>query len=256
MHTPRTPARPRPRARRAAAAVLLCAAVATGAAACGPSPDGAKPKGPFAELTGSQVLDKAFAATRAAKSLTVAVDMTSEGERVKAHLSLDDAGRCTGTLSTGTAATTELIKADSKEVYLRFDDASLREQTEGESPEVREGVLKALRGHWVRTPVTDPDTKDVLELCDLASLLDGFEQGASGIVKGGEATVDGRKALTVTEPDDGGVTRTVYVAAEGTPYVLKIVTKGGDEPGTIAFPQYGKPVVAKVPAAGDIADIG
>ncbi|MFJ4340271.1 hypothetical protein [Streptomyces sp. NPDC088915] len=251
----RAPAPTSSRPRRTAVAALLCAAVAAGAAACGPFSEDAKPAGPFPGLSGARIVDEAFAATAAAKSLTVDVDTTSEGERTRAYVSFDTAGKCVGTLTTGTAATTELIRADRKKVYLRFDEASLDEQVEGESPEVREATFKALKGRWVEFPASDPDAKDVVAMCDAKELLGGFEQGASGVVRGGETTVDGRKALTLTEPDDGGVTRTVYVATEGTPYVLKIVTKGGDEPGTIAFTRYGKPVAAKAPAAKDIADL-
>ncbi|MGW3556338.1 hypothetical protein ACWDNT_03000 [Streptomyces sp. NPDC000963] len=249
------PASPSSRSRRAAVAALLCAAVAAGAAACGPSSEDAKPAGPFPGLSGAQIVDKAFAATAAAKSLTVHADTTSEGERTRAHVSFDTAGKCAGTLTTGTAATTELIRADPEKVYLRFDEATLNEQVEGESPEVRDAMFKTLRGRWVEFPASDPDAKDVVTMCGTKELLGDVDQGASGVVRGGETTVDGRKALALTEPDAGGVTRTVYVATEGTPYVLKMVTKGGDEPGTILFTQYGKPVAAKAPAPKDIADL-
>ncbi|MGW0031307.1 hypothetical protein ACWDXD_15975 [Streptomyces sp. NPDC003314] len=241
-----------------AVTALLCAAVAAGATACGPSSEDAKPAkpaGPFAGLTGSEIVDKAFAATAAAKSLTVDVDTTSEGERTRAYVSFDSTGKCAGTVTTGTAATTELIRVDRKNVYMRFDEASLNEQAKGESPEVREAMLKTLKGRWVEMAASEPEAKEAMEMCDPKTLLGGFEQGATGIVRGGETTVGGQKALTLTEPDGDGGTSTVYVATEGTPYVLRIVTKGGTEPETITFTQYGKPVAAKAPAAKDIADL-
>ncbi|MFE0643659.1 hypothetical protein ACFW2Y_18900 [Streptomyces sp. NPDC058877] len=242
-----------PRSRRTAASAVLCAAFALGTAACGPAPADAKPTGPFGELSGSQIVDKAFAATKSAKSLTVNVDLKSAEEPTKGYLSLDTQGRCTGTLTLDTNNTAELVKAAGDEnVYLRFDEAFLREQVKDETPEVQEATLKELRGRWMKSPASDPDNKDMLALCDLKDLLSAFEPGASGITKGAETTVDGQKALALTEAGDGGETSTVYVATEGTPYVLKIETKGGDEPGTIAFSQYGKPVEAKVPAAKDV----
>ncbi|MEU0404905.1 hypothetical protein ABZ318_32760 [Streptomyces sp. NPDC006197] len=242
--------------RRTAVTALLCAAFALGATACGPSSDDAKPTGPFGELSGSQIVDKAFAATKGAKALSVDIDEREAAEPLKAYLSLDARGRCTGTLTTGATSTVELIKPDDRNVYLRFDEASLREQVKDEDPETQKATLKALKGHWVQGPVSDPDNKDMLELCDLKQLLSGFEQGASGIVKGEETTVGGQKALALTEPGDGGETSTVYVATEGTPYVLRIATKGGDEPGTITFSHYGKPVEAKAPAAKDVVATG
>ncbi|MFF5286813.1 hypothetical protein [Streptomyces sp. 62] len=246
----------KPRTRRTAVTAVLCAAFALGAAACGPSSDDAKPAGPFGGMTGSQIVDKAFAATRAAKSVTVDVDEQGPVDPLKAYLSLDTQGRCTGTLTMGVDRTVELIRPGGKSVYMRFDEAFLREQVEEDGPETQDAMVKDLKGRWVKGPVSDPDNQGMLELCDLKTLLGGFEQGASGIVKGAETTVGGQKALALTEPGDGGESSTVYVATQGTPYVLRIVTKGGDEPGTITFSKYGKPVEAKVPAAKDVVTTG
>ncbi|MCX5391160.1 hypothetical protein [Streptomyces sp. NBC_00094] len=249
---------------RPLAATLLCAAVALSAVACGPSADGpasakpdatrtATPTGPFGGATGSQILDQAIGATKAAKSLTLSVDVTSDGEPLKAYLSVDTREKCAGTLTIGTTGTAELIKVDAKTAYLRFDESLLRAQGEGESPEVQEAILQQLRGRWTKTSPTDPDTGDMLALCDLKGLLAEFEQGGSGITKGGETTVGGQKALKLTEAGDvDGETTTVYVATEGKPHLLKIVTTGGDEPGTIAFSRYDRPVEAKAPPAKSI----
>ncbi|MER5207811.1 hypothetical protein [Streptomyces sp. NPDC002825] len=240
--------------RRTALVTVLSAALTLGATACGPSTDDAKPAGPFGELTGSQIVDKAFAATRSATSLTVDVDEQGPVEPLKAYLSLDTRGRCTGTLTMGAASTVELLKTDDKTVYMRFDEAFLREQVKEEGPEAQDATVKELKGRWLKGALSDPDNKGMVELCDLKELLGGFEQGASGIVKGAETTVGGQKALALTEPGDDGETNTVYVATQGTPYVLRIVTKGGEEPGTITFSHYGKPVAAKAPAAKDIVE--
>ncbi|MGW8765377.1 hypothetical protein ACWGN5_23030 [Streptomyces sp. NPDC055815] len=240
--------------RRTALVAALSAAVALGATACGPFSDDAKPAGPFGELTGSQIVDKAFAATRTATSVTVDVDEQGAVEPLKAYLSLDTRGRCAGTLTIGATGTVELLKTDAESVYTRFDEAFLREQVKEDGPEAQDAMVKQLKGRWMKGPVSDPDNKGMLELCDLKGLLDGFEQGASGIVKGEETTLGGQKALALTEPGDGGETNTVYVATQGTPYVLKIVTKGGEEPGTITFSHYGKPVEAKAPAAKDVVE--
>ncbi|MER7536159.1 hypothetical protein ABTX77_15435 [Streptomyces sp. NPDC097704] len=240
------------RPRRTALVAVVCAALALGTTACARFSADPESAGPFGELTGAQIVNEAFTATKTAKSLTVDVDLRSPGEPTKGYLSLDSRGKCAGTLTMGTVDTAELIKADAENVYLRFDEAFLREQVKDESPEVQEATIKEMKGRWVKSPVSDPDSKDMLALCDLKKLLGDFDPGASGIVKGAETTVDGQEALTLTESDGDGESSTVYVATEGTPYLLKIVTKGGDEPGTITFSKYGKPVEAKVPAAKDV----
>ncbi|MCT4356501.1 hypothetical protein M5362_25560 [Streptomyces sp. Je 1-79] len=241
------------RTRRTALASALCAVVALGATACGPFSDDAKASGPFGDLSGTQIADRAITATKKADSLTLDLATKTTDGPMKAYLAMDTRGKCAGTLTVGTTGTAELIKADDKDVYLRFDEAFLRAQAEGEPAEVQEAVLKELKGRWVKTPVTDPDAKDNLELCDLTALLGEFEAGTAFAVKGKETTVGGRKALTLTEKA-GGETTTVYVATEGEPYILKIVSAGGEEPGTMTFTDYGKPVEAKVPAKKDVVD--
>ncbi|MFF5428228.1 MULTISPECIES: hypothetical protein [unclassified Streptomyces] len=264
----RAPRRPRPV--RTALATALCAALSAGAAACGPSstsgtgtgtgtpgtgPGAASPAtagGPFADLTGDRIVDKAMTATRNARSLTMDISLTTADGPIKAYVSADTGGKCSGTMTVGTAGTVELIKPDATTAYVRFDEAFLREESKGESPEVQAAVLKELKGRWTKTAVSDPDARDMVELCDLKRLLSDFE-GGSGAVKGAETTVGGHKALALTEKD-GAETYTLHVATEGTPHLLRIAATGGEEPMTVTFSGYGKPVTARVPAAKDVVD--
>lgn len=242
---------PSPR-RRTALAGLLVTALALGSAACGPFEEEAS--GPFKGMTGPQIVNKAIGATKTAKSLTLDVATTSADGPLKAYMSMDRKGQCAGTLSVGVTGTAELIKSGGT-AYMRFDEAFLREQGKGEPKEQQEAVLKMLKGKWVKTDASDPDARDSLELCDLNALLAEFEQGLNFAAAGEETTVNGKKALKLTE-GTGAETTTLYVATEGTPYLLKIVTKGGEEPGTIAFSSYDKPVPAGKPAAKDVVDLG
>ncbi|MFJ9811488.1 hypothetical protein ACIRTB_25025 [Streptomyces sp. NPDC101158] len=243
--------------RRTALAASLCAAVALGATACGPfsggTKDDAKPAGPFGGLSGPQIVDKAIGATKTADSLTLDIDLKTTDGPVKANLATDVRGRCAGTMTLGVTGTAELIRPDAEAVYMRFDEAFLKEQAKGESAEVQAAVLKELKGRWVKTDAKDPDAKESLALCDLKSLLAEFEQGSDGAARGEETTVGGKKALALTQ-SSGSEKTTVYVATEGKPYLLKMVMTGGKEPGTIAFSDYDKPVVAKAPAKKDVVD--
>lgn len=239
--------------RKPLAAALCAAAVLLSTAACGPFSDEAKATGPFGDLTGPQIANKAIAATKTADSVTLDLAIKTTDGPMKAYLATDTKGRCAGTLTVGPTGTAELIKPDAKDVYLRFDEAFLREQAKGESAETQEAMLKELRGRWMKSPVNDPETKDSLELCDLKALLAEFEEGLNLSVKGKETTVGGKKALMLTQALDTEKT-TLYVATEGEPYILKIVTAGGEEPGSITFTDYDKPVVAKAPPAKDILD--
>ncbi|MDO0939158.1 hypothetical protein QQY66_48450 [Streptomyces sp. DG2A-72] len=49
-----------------------------------------------------------------------------------------------------------------------------------------------------------------------------------------------QNAITLTKEEDGATTNT-YVATEDEPYILRVVTKGGDEPGDLTLADYDKP---------------
>ncbi|GAA3394824.1 hypothetical protein [Streptomyces roseoviridis] len=242
------------RPRRTALAAALCAVVALGATACGPfSGDDPKATGPFGDLTGPRIVDKAVAETKTATSLTMDISLKTTEGPLKAYVSTDLQGKCAGTMTVDTTGTAELLRPADKAVYLRFDEAFLKEQAKGEPEEVQQALLKELKDRWVKTDAEDPDAKDMLELCDLKALLADFEQTTAGTVRGEETTVGGRKALTLTQTLKDEKT-TFYVATEGKPHLLKVVTTGGEEPGTITFSDYDKPVVAQTPQKKDIVD--
>ncbi|BAU83779.1 lipoprotein [Streptomyces laurentii] len=260
------PLTPRPRSRRLAlAAGALCtAALALGATACGPgsgsgSGSGAAAKetpkatGPFGDMTGTAIADKAFAATRDAGSLTMDVSMHLSDGRVKAKISTDHEGRCAGTVQDGGAGAADLIRTADKTSYVRFDERLIKEQVKGESADVQAAVMKELKGRWMKVDPKDPDLKDMVEVCELRQVLADFETSTAGTVKGGETTLDGRKALMLTQRD-GSEKSTAYVATEGKPYLLKITVTGGKEPGSLTFSDYDKPVKAEAPAKKDMVD--
>ncbi|MGA5168944.1 MULTISPECIES: hypothetical protein [Streptomyces] len=246
-----------PRALTRSVLTALCAVAALGLTACGPSgsPGGgqAKDSGPFPGLSGPQIANKAVKATKTAESLTLDANLKTADGQIKAFMAMDTKGRCAGTMTMGSTGTMELIKTG-EDAYMRFDEAFLREQNEGGSAEETEAVLKMLKGRWMKTDATDPEAKDSLEMCELDTMLYEFETGINFAQRGAETTVDGKKALILTEKD-GAATYKIYVATEGEPYLLKIEQKGGEEPGTMSFRDYDKPVAAKKPAAKDILDL-
>lgn len=240
----------------------LCALTVLSLAACGtdiPSPKESSAKGssakgsePFADLSGPEVANKAVTATKKVKSLKIAVDTTADGGRISAHLSGNTAGDCTGTMAIGPTGTMEIRKTGDT-VYTQFDEAMLREQSKGEPAEDIQAAVDMLAGHWLQSKASDPDNKEMLELCDLKSLLQDFETNDNAAKKSGSTTVDGRPALRLTEKDSEG-TYTILVATEGEPYILKVDSTDGGDPMTMTLSEFDKPVVVQRPAAKDILD--
>ncbi|MGW5640984.1 hypothetical protein [Streptomyces sp. NPDC003832] len=94
-------------------------------------------------------------------------------------------------------------------------------------------------------------------MCDKQKLIAALDEDKSerqGMKKDGTAEVDGTQAVKLTK-ESGDETHSLFVAAEGEPYVLKSVVEGGEAPQTTTFSNYGDEVDPEQPAAGDTVSI-
>ncbi|WP_351227921.1 hypothetical protein [Streptomyces sp. NPDC002133] len=249
------------RLKRAALAAALCTAAGLALTACGPlgALDGGTGEentdsGPYADLSGPEVLNRGLKATRTAKSLRLELTMrTAADGPMKAYLAVNTKGDCAGTISVGDSGTTELIKTGDT-VYTRFDEAMLRKEGEGRPKEETDAVVKMLLGKWVKDAAGGADAKDLVHFCDLDSYLDGFRANDNIARKAGESTVNDTPTLVLTETyrDEK---YTAHVATKGAPYLLRVQVAGGAEPMSLTFSEFNRPVPAEKPAAKDIADI-
>ncbi|MFG3286950.1 hypothetical protein [Streptomyces sp. NPDC048111] len=221
----------------AATVLTACSDPGSGSASSTPAAQGsstaaspaapATPKGPFADRTGGQVFTDAVKADRQASSLRLKADIKDAKDGpTKLDLTMDAKGDCTGTIGAGKDAVA-LIKTG-RTVFLRP------------------------AGHrtWTRTSTTSADGKDLASVCDLSGYLTDPGQDTAA-AKGATTTVDGRPAMVLTEKD-GDESYTLDVATSGRPYLLKMVTVGGDSPGTLAFSHFGEPVHAVAPPKSQV----
>ncbi|WP_435612081.1 hypothetical protein [Streptomyces sp. bgisy159] len=208
---------------------------------------------PFAGLSGGEIADRALTATKGTSSLRVKGDIPDDetGDVITIDMALNKKGECAGTLSMG-GGKTDLIRTGDT-VYMKYNEAFLRAQSKGESPDEADSIVTMLAGKWTKTTATGEDAMDLSEFCDLNSLLDDTDEGRPVATRGKTTTVDGTPAVTVTEKDGKDV-YTVYVATEGKPYVLRIDSTSAEDPGTISFSDFDKPVQARKPS-GDIIDL-
>ncbi|WP_329623042.1 hypothetical protein OG357_23600 [Streptomyces sp. NBC_01255] len=222
-------------------AAFLCGAFTLSATACDRHVD---------DPAKSEILGKAIEATESAESASTHSAGFSLAVPMKSRTSRDSRGNCTATLTYGTSDTVDVIKVD-KDVYVRRSETHLRGEERDRTPEDLDALIDKLRGRWTKSPAEGPDAPDELTLCGPVRFHSTLEQGwDDDPAKGEPTTVDGRKALKLVRPGNESET-TVYVATEGPPYILKIVTKGGDVPGTTTY-DYDRPVEAKAPPAEDV----
>ncbi|MDW6062142.1 hypothetical protein SAZ11_34115 [Streptomyces sp. FXJ1.4098] len=212
------------------------------------TPSAKAPGSELEKLTGPQIANKAMKAMKSATSLTTDLDGTVDGGPMKYHMSSDNKGECVGNMAFGTEGKVELVKTGDL-IYMKFDRAFWKSQGGKDGAD----AAATIGDRWTKSKASGSDFKDFASACDSDTMLSGFESGPNLARKGETTTVDGKPAITLTETD-GDETYTTYVATEGKPYILKMVIKGGKEPGTVTFGDFDEPVDAKAPT-GDIVDL-
>ncbi|MGI3226662.1 hypothetical protein ACRJ4B_25340 [Streptomyces sp. GTA36] len=240
--------------RTALAALCIAATAAVSLTGCLPGEEKAdsKPKGPFAGQTGGEIADQAVKATSNASSLRMKGDIQDDGSRVGLDMALDRKGECAGTMSANGQGKADLVKTGDT-LYMKYDEKFLRAQSDGASKEETDGVVAMLADKWTKMSATGSDAKDIASFCDLDTVLADFQDVNSDATRGKTTTVDGTPAIVLHEKD-GKDTYTLYVATEGKPYLLKVVSKSADDPGTVTFGDFDTPVPAEKPA-GKVLDL-
>ncbi|MBQ0829502.1 hypothetical protein [Streptomyces tagetis] len=209
---------------------------------------------PFDGLSAAEIADRAFKATREAGSLRMRGDVPDEetGGTIRIDMAVDRDGRCAGTMSLDGEGKTELIRTGDT-LYMKYDERFLRAQSEGEPAADVDAAVALLADQWTKTSAAGEDAKDAGGLCDLDAVLGEAEPAGTGLTRGESADVDGRQAVVLHEKD-GADRHTVYVAAEGKPYVLRLDSESAKEPGTLTFSAYDEPVSAEAPT-GKVIDL-
>jgi hypothetical protein len=224
-------------ARRTALTALCIAALSSGLlSACGGSSGNGIESKPAAEI-----LSSAISAAKSAKSVHVSGAGTSEGSKVKIDLELDGEKGAKGTITKGSLSV-RLIRVGAR-AYIN-GGAALYEQYGGAE------AAKLLKGKWLEASATSGELASLNDLTNLKVLLGDIEKGhSSDLKKGSATTIDGQKAIAVTDAKQGG---TLYIATSGKPYPVELV-KTGSEGGKFSFAEWDKPV--SVSAPGDVIDI-
>ncbi|MFF9566672.1 hypothetical protein [Streptomyces sp. NPDC014685] len=260
---------------RVSAAALSAATALALATACDLLPDDAPgAAAPYARLTGPEVVDKALAATRAAKAVRMTVRTTTPEGPVEAYVATDVRGVCTVTLSMGAAGTLELVRTGGT-VRTRSDAAMLRASSTARGPR-GDAEVERLTGRWVEPADGDRQARTAERYCDRETFL-GLLAPTSGTARKGRATAlspdepsdeepaaggpssaapaPGTPALTVTGGADGRKW-SVSIATEGRPYLLELRAAPGPDadgtghgaaPVTVEFSEFGKPFTARQP---------
>lgn len=217
-------------------------------------PTPAPEKEPFAGLTGGEIADQAFEATTGASSLRMTGDVPDgpSGGTIRIDMALNKRGECAGTVGMDGMGEADLVRTGDT-VYMKYDAEFLRSQSEGEPKESVDAAVALLAGKWTRMSAEGSDAEDLAGFCDLGEVFAGARSGDADATRGKTTTVDGTPAITL-DSKDGDDRYTLYVAAEGKPYLLRFDSTSAAEPGSLSFTDYDKPVPVRKPA-GDVLDL-
>ncbi|WP_055702797.1 MULTISPECIES: hypothetical protein [Streptomyces] len=220
--------------RKLLAVAAACAAAVIGVTGC--SSDGGD-KDPFDGMSADKIADKASKASKDAGSFTMKGQMKKAGETSNIEFAVAESGDCKGTMGSPKTGTAQFLSIG-KSSYVKADDKFWEGQGGGATAEL-------VKGRWVKS---DTEKDGVCNRDDMFK-----SDKLKNLKRGDDAEVDGKKAAVLTQKK-GKETTTFYVAMEGKPYFLKVENKSSDEPGSVTFSDYGKPVDVKAPPAKDVVD--
>jgi hypothetical protein len=105
-------------------------------------------------------------------------------------------------------------------------------------------AAQLLEGKWLKAPTSDAEFASLGSLTDLHSLIEKALANHGSLAKGQVTTVNGQKAVGVSDTSKGG---TLYVATTGPPYPIE-VSETGASGGMISFSRWNQPVTVRAPA--------
>lgn len=226
--------------RKLLAAAVACAAAIVGLTGC---LGGDEEKDPFEGMSADKIAKKASDASKGAGSFKVTGEGKQDGKPLHVDFSVAKSGDCKGKMDGGAQGTAELLVSGDSQ-YMKGDEAFWKDAMGGSGSGAQ---ASRLEGKWVKSP--NAEGKGV---CAADAMFQSKD--LKKLKREKDSEVDGKKAAVLTKSKSGKKS-TFYVAMEGKPYFLKVETTGKEDPGTMYFTDYGKPVVVKAPAPGDVMDM-
>ncbi|MEU6677557.1 hypothetical protein [Streptomyces sp. NPDC046853] len=220
---------------------LMVAAVACAAAFVGITGCSSEEKDPFEGMSADKIAKKAADASKGAGSFKVTGEGKQEGKPIKVDFSVAKSGDCEGKMDGGAGGTAEFLVSGETQ-YMKGDAAYWKNAMGGSG-----GQTSRFEDKWVKTP-----NSQGTGVCDADAMFQSKD--LKKLKREDDADVDGKKAAVLTKSESGKKT-TFYVAAEGKPYFLKVVTEDKSDPGTMYFSDYGKSVAIKAPAPDEVVDL-
>ena len=205
--------------------------------------------GGFADESVGTIKKAAISDMKTLESVRLAGSIEQDGGELDLDVQLNKSGECTGTIGQD-GGTAEFISVDGAS-YLKGDEKFWVTSTGSE--ESAQQVLDLLGDKWALVPSSEGGFSEICDLDELLTELD--EDKAKSEEKCEETDVDGEEAVEITSEDEDGGTTRAFVATDEPHYILKVETKGGDEPGSFTFSDFDEKLDLEAPAEEDVVDL-
>jgi hypothetical protein len=211
--------------------VLVLMLIAVGGGACG---GGASSNGEVNKAA-AQILDDAKAAVREASSMRIVGQGVESGQPTSLEVTVTQ-NRGGGSI-TARGATLQVVSG-AGEVYVKADAASWLKLTG------KPAAATLFADRWVKAPATDAHFAGIADLVDLSKLVAELKPEGQ-ITKEPLEHLDGTTVIPLVDSTGS----TVYVAASGPSYILKVVntSKSSGGAATITFDRYGHAAIPAIP---------
>ncbi|WP_353944345.1 hypothetical protein ABII15_23960 [Streptomyces sp. HUAS MG91] len=223
----------------------------------------ARPPLPADQVRGERLLTEAVSLLRAADSVRIAEDIRAKGQRIRLDLRMNRGGDCAGTMDAGPGKRGDIVfiaarKGHAAEGYLKYTDTALNElrvMALRADPSVADRVLPRLqqaRGKYVKLPQGARGTDAFAKQCRIGQTLGTMAADVAGTRARPVVRRAGHRLVPLVPPPDSPASKdtgTVYVDADGKPYLRSVEGTSGGMPLSISFSAYGEPVPARRPDA-------
>jgi hypothetical protein len=194
-----------------------------------------------ASQSAGQIVNSAVAATESATSVRVVVSLVQNHQKESFNVQATNSGVGQGSITQGNQSFT--FRSVGGTVYLMANTAFWKAQG-GKS------AVQLLAGKWVSTAATSSTGSSLAEFLNSTTLLKQFFNttgvSSSVFVTPRKGSVGGHPATVISGHDKSGGGK-IYIAASGSPYILRVTFSDKTTAGTVTLSNFNQPVNPAVP---------
>ncbi|WP_370192020.1 hypothetical protein [Streptacidiphilus sp. MAP5-52] len=224
-------------------ATAACGTTTTTTAASAPTSRSTAPtEDPLASLSGPTIVAKAYTDLGTAASVHIVSNTGDGGQGSNVNLQIVLGKGCSGTVNWPGTGSIQLVVIGTQ-MWMKPDAAYWK--TEGNA------VPASVHGKYLLGSTANSRLAPVAGYCTMTKTMAAGKSDLSGMTKGTPTTVNGQKALNIS---DAKSTWSLIVSDTATPEILEVLQTVGAESGSSELDHYNVPVILTPPPSSQVVD--